>query len=197
MEVTEQIILTAATELFLTRGYSRTTTSDIAKHAKANKALIHYYFSDKKTIYDIAVKEVMEDLLATLGNLNREIPFYYKIKVFQDFRDLLTTKYPYLPVILISPHEPGHELAIKLLKNTKLMPEAFIKELKLYSDQLNLPVHEPKAIIVYLLSIAVFPFLFKDFFQQYLQIDQSQYGLVIDEEINKLLYFVNNNPVKT
>ncbi|MBQ1851529.1 MAG: helix-turn-helix transcriptional regulator, partial [Paludibacteraceae bacterium] len=39
----EQVILDAATELFLERGFDSTSTTDIAKKAGCNQALVHYY----------------------------------------------------------------------------------------------------------------------------------------------------------
>jgi hypothetical protein len=51
MEITEQKILHSAKKLFLTLGYHKTTMIALANQAEVNKALIHYYFSDKETLY--------------------------------------------------------------------------------------------------------------------------------------------------
>ncbi|MDZ7774257.1 MAG: helix-turn-helix domain-containing protein [Bacteroidales bacterium] len=53
MEITEQKILHAAKKMFLTEGYHKTTTAALAKQAGVNQASIHYYFSDKETLYKI------------------------------------------------------------------------------------------------------------------------------------------------
>ncbi len=48
---TKDKILKAACELFATKGFKNTTHQEIAKKAKANSALINYYFSSKDNLY--------------------------------------------------------------------------------------------------------------------------------------------------
>lgn len=197
MEITEQKILHAAKKMFLTEGYNKTTTAALAKHAGVNKASIHYYFSGKKTLYHLVVQDAIEEeVVLTLDSLNKDIPFYFKIKVFEDFRDLLVTKYPHLPVVLIDKHEPGHDLAMESLKNSGLKLGRFENELKYYTKHLPIQIEEPKAVIAFLLSVAIFPYLFKDILKLFLNIDDEKYDSNIDEQMDRLLYFINNNPIK-
>jgi len=198
MEITEQKILHSAKKLFLTLGYHKTTMIALANQAEVNKALIYYYFSDKETLYKIVIGEVVsEDVVLTLDSLNKDIPFYFKIKVFGDFRDLLIRKYPHLPVILISPNEPGHQWAIKALKDSRLNLNRFAEEIKSYIHDFPFPVKEPKAAITFLLSIAIFPYLFKDIMQLFLHVDNEQYNSDIEQHMNKLLYFIDTKPART
>ncbi len=198
MEITEQKILHAAKKMFFTLGYHKTKMVVLAKQAEVNKALIHYYFSDKEKLFKIVIEEVInEDVVLTLDNLNKDIPFYFKIKVFEDFRDLLITKYPHLPVILISPNEPGHQWAFEVLEKSGLGLDKFAGEMKLHTHNFPVSIKEPKAAIIFLLSIAIFPYLFKDIMQLFLRIDQEQYNSDIGQHMEKLLYFIDNNPVRT
>lgn len=198
MEITEQKILHAAKKMFFTLGYNKTKMLALAKQAEVNKALIHYYFSDKETLFKIVIEEVVkEDVVLTLDSLNKEIPFYFKIKVFEDFRDLLIAKYPHLPVILISPNEPGHQWIFEALEESGLRLDKFVEEMKLYIHNFPISLKEPKAAITFLLSIAIFPYLFKDIMQLFLHVDNQQYYSDIGQHMDKLLYFIDNNPVRT
>jgi AcrR family transcriptional regulator len=198
MEITKQKILNAAKRMFLTEGYHKTTTTALSGQARVNKALINYYFKNKENLYNIVINEVLNDeVLLTLSSLNKPIPFYFKIKVFEDFRDILITKYPRLPMILIDPYEPGHHYALKTLKESNLILDSFEKELKDYSSQLPLQTDEPKAIIVFLLSIAIFPWLFKDILKIFISIDDKQFDSDIDKQMNELLYFINKDTIQT
>ena len=47
----EQAILLAAESLFLTKGFAMTSTTEIAKAAGCNQALIHYYFRTKDKLF--------------------------------------------------------------------------------------------------------------------------------------------------
>jgi AcrR family transcriptional regulator len=50
-ELAKDRILSAAKKEFAERGFSGARMSAIAKRATVNKALIHYYFRDKETLY--------------------------------------------------------------------------------------------------------------------------------------------------
>ena len=48
---TKSRIVSAATELFATKGYDSTSVKDICSKAKVNIAAIHYYFGSKEKLY--------------------------------------------------------------------------------------------------------------------------------------------------
>lgn len=48
----EQAILEAAERLFLEKGFAMTSTTEIAKEAGCNQALIHYYFRTKDKLFE-------------------------------------------------------------------------------------------------------------------------------------------------
>jgi AcrR family transcriptional regulator len=48
---TEQVILEAARKVFLQKGLKGATTQEIANEAGVNKALLHYYFRTKESLY--------------------------------------------------------------------------------------------------------------------------------------------------
>ena len=56
----EELILQAAEALFLTKGYTNTSTTEIAQKAGCNQALVHYYFRTKENLFQqIFIKKVM------------------------------------------------------------------------------------------------------------------------------------------
>lgn len=50
-ENTRKRVLEAATELFATKGYNRTSIREICQLAEANVAAVHYHFNDKASLY--------------------------------------------------------------------------------------------------------------------------------------------------
>lgn len=53
-------ILEASIELFTKNGFSGTLIEEIAKKARANKALIYYYFDNKEGILDYLMQELLK-----------------------------------------------------------------------------------------------------------------------------------------
>src|SRR5688500_16066237 len=63
---TSMRILDAATELFSSRGFARTTIRQIAEKSKANSALIYYYFGNKGGLLEALVARMHEGVHANL-----------------------------------------------------------------------------------------------------------------------------------
>ncbi|HUZ17601.1 MAG TPA: TetR family transcriptional regulator [Spirochaetia bacterium] len=56
----EELILAAAMEVFVEKGWNGARMQEIADRAGINKALLHYYFRSKEKIYDRIITRVME-----------------------------------------------------------------------------------------------------------------------------------------
>ncbi len=57
----EALILRVAEEVFAERGYSGATITEIAQRANLPKTNIHYYFSNKKTLYQRVIDDVLTE----------------------------------------------------------------------------------------------------------------------------------------
>lgn len=68
---TEEVILRAAEKLFIKQGFAATTMAQIAKEAKCNSALVHYYFRSKKNlfeqVFEAKANEYCQQFFSTLG----------------------------------------------------------------------------------------------------------------------------------
>lgn len=56
-------ILNAAEEVFAARGYGGARTAQIARLARVNKALLHYYFKDKEGLYHAVMDRLLFELI--------------------------------------------------------------------------------------------------------------------------------------
>lgn len=60
---TKEKILLAAEDEFAEQGFAGARTQEIARKAAVNKALIHYYYKDKSSLYQAVMDEMMYDLI--------------------------------------------------------------------------------------------------------------------------------------
>lgn len=60
----EERILLAAEELFMTNGFDATSTTDIAKRAGCNQALVHYYYRTKENLFHQIFTEKFQLILS-------------------------------------------------------------------------------------------------------------------------------------
>jgi AcrR family transcriptional regulator len=99
---TEQIILEAAEKLFLEKGYAGTRTTEIAKAAGVNHAMLHYYFRTKEKLFDQIFEKKAALLLGYFVTaFNRECPFFEKLKIGIELHFDFLSQTPELPLFII------------------------------------------------------------------------------------------------
>ena len=82
----EKRILWVAERLFLEKGFSDTSTTEIAKAVSCNQALIHYYFRTKEKLFWDVFAPKMEQVVEYLdAPLNESNDFFEKIANIIDF----------------------------------------------------------------------------------------------------------------
>ena len=64
---TQERILVAATELFLTRGYETTTIAQVAERASVSRATVFWHFSDKESLFRECFNRLCEPFRISLG----------------------------------------------------------------------------------------------------------------------------------
>jgi AcrR family transcriptional regulator len=62
-------ILDAATEVFMESGFSGARVDEIARRAKANKAMIYYHFGSKQDLYRAVLLRLFGEVLAEIARL--------------------------------------------------------------------------------------------------------------------------------
>ena len=82
----EKRILWVAERLFLEKGFSGTSTTEIAKAVGCNQALIHYYFRTKEKLFWDVFSPKMEQLVEYLdAPLEEEGDFFQRIRNIIEF----------------------------------------------------------------------------------------------------------------
>lgn len=100
---TEQRILKAAETVFLKKGFAGAKTTEIAKEAGVNHAMLHYYFRNKENLFD-TVFQKQANLLANsfLHTFEENLPFLEKIrKGIEDHFNLIAQN-PKLPFFIFN-----------------------------------------------------------------------------------------------
>lgn len=120
----EQEILEAAERLFFEKGYTMTSTTDIAKEVGCNQALVHYYFRTKENLFN----SIFEQRFFTFFQktfefqLNTDASFPELIRQIAEAHFDLLSKNPHMISLILNEiiRKPEH---LKSIKN-KLKPLA-------------------------------------------------------------------------
>ncbi len=79
---TEQVILKAAEQEFVEKGFAGTKTTAIAKRAGVNHAMIHYYFRTKENLFTMVFKQKIEILAASFSqSFNEDLSFFEQLEL--------------------------------------------------------------------------------------------------------------------
>src|SRR6476660_9341182 len=114
-QVTEELIRTTAKQIFFAKGNINAKMHEIAAAAKINRALLHYYFRSRENLFEVVLKEAMqESFLKMFEILSENIPFEAKIeKAVYHIVDILA-EYPYIESFIISEINKNPDAADKL-----------------------------------------------------------------------------------
>lgn len=98
---TEKIILEAATKLFLDRGFASTSTTEIAKEAGCNQALVHYYFRTKERLFEAVFAEKFQNFASNILQINKgDYTFEEKLRMKIESHFDMLLKNPKLPLLI-------------------------------------------------------------------------------------------------
>lgn len=79
---TEEAILKAAEEVFLEKGFTGAKTTEIARRAGVNHAMLHYYFRTKENLFSLIFRNKIGVLAVSLDDaFNQDLPFLEKVKL--------------------------------------------------------------------------------------------------------------------
>jgi AcrR family transcriptional regulator len=100
---TEHIILETAENLFLEKGFALTSTTEIARIAGCNQALVHYYFRTKDRLFEaVFEKNARMFVSAFLQVMDENISFEEKVrKKIETHYDILKAN-PKLPFLFFN-----------------------------------------------------------------------------------------------
>jgi len=100
----EQTILEVAEKLFLEKGFTSTSTTQIAKGAGCNQALVHYYFRTKENLFNTIFEQKFRyffEHIFEIKNLEK-LPFEQKVRhVVESHFDFLRQN-PKIPLLVSS-----------------------------------------------------------------------------------------------
>jgi TetR/AcrR family transcriptional regulator len=181
---TEKAILEAALKVFTEKGFAATRMEHIAKEAKINRALLHYYFRSKDKMFDlIFAQRIGEFLSGIVQQIFSEKPLQQKIEGIVAHEINMLSEHPHLPIFIFQELAQNPNRIVEHAKKVGAHPGELLKR---FSSQVNAEVKkgtirkvEPSHLLMSIMSMAIYPFIAKPIIKAMLQLD--------DEEFKKLM----------
>ncbi len=189
----ESSILEAAEKLFLEKGFTLTTTTEIAKLAGCNQALVHYYFRTKEKLFDsIFEKKIKlffsEFLKIEQNNDNFESKLSKRISAHFD----LLKNHPKLPFLIFNELITNPDRVERIKSTLGEIPTKILSILKKELDEEiqagRIREISPIDLIITIASLNVMLFIAKPIIKQLSGLN--------DEDLNKLYEHRKNENIR-
>ncbi len=158
---TEIKIKTAAKFLFLKKGYSATTTREIAKESDINLALLNYYFTSKWKLFEIIMFETLFDFLSKMVEVynDEKTSLEEKIKLTCEKYIDMTIAEPLLPTFVLNELKNNPTSFLKMPSTKMIMKSRLVAQ---YQEGVKKGIYtkvEPIHFVTNIMSLIVFPFM--------------------------------------
>lgn len=156
---TEEKILEAAKNVFVTKGMDGARMQEIADEAGINKALLHYYFRSKERLFEAIFGEIIKFAFPKItGIISSDEPVTTKIELVIDAYTSLLINHPFIPAFILKELNRDPSGIFKLITKYGFKPESVWGKLEEAMDKGEIVRMDPRHLIINIVSMCVFPF---------------------------------------
>ncbi|HEY5371007.1 MAG TPA: TetR/AcrR family transcriptional regulator, partial [Hanamia sp.] len=165
---TEEKILAAAKNVFVTKGMAGARMQDIADEAGINKALLHYYFRNKEKLFEVIFMDAAQKLFPKINSIfESDAPLFEKIENFCEEYITVMSENPYLPLFVLNEISKDSEMFLgKFLNKQQFpLPQKFLEQVEKEIRKGTIKKISPLHLLINLISMSIFPFVGKPMIQ--------------------------------
>ena len=190
---TEEKILAAAKKVFVQKGMAGARMQDIADEAGINKALLHYYFSNKEKLFEVIFLEAAGRLFPKINAIfESDKPLFEKIHNFCEEYIEVVMENPYLPLFVLYEINQDPVYFMKKLMPPGLRPNPmhFLSQIDTEVKKGTIKPISPLHLMINLVSLTIFPFVAKPMIQVNLGIDEWQFRAAMEQRKKEIPQFI-------
>jgi AcrR family transcriptional regulator len=156
---TEEKILEAAKDVFVSKGMEGARMQEIADKAGINKALLHYYFRTKERLFEAILSEIIKFAFPKLtGILQSDKSIVEKIEeVIDAYIDLLI-RHPFIPAFILKEINRDPSGLFKMVVKYGINLDGIFDQIQQAMDRGEIKSMRPQHLAINVISMCVFPF---------------------------------------
>ena len=156
---TEDKILEAAKNVFVSKGMEGARMQEIADEAGINKALLHYYFRSKERLFEAIFSEIIKFAFPKITRIAQsDEPFINKIEQVVDAYIDLLIKHPFIPGFVMKELNRDPSGLFKMVVKFGLNPQVIFDQIQLAMDRGEIIQMPPRHLAANIISMCIFPF---------------------------------------
>jgi len=191
---TQNKIIEAARNVFIKKGMNGARMQEIADEAGINKALLHYYFKNKQTLFKAIFEMVFEQMFSNFSVLiSTEMDFLDKIREFTNRYIEMLIQNPFLPIFLLNEinHTPDivAHMSNKIMPNVQMFAQSFQEEVqKGKIRDINF-----EELIINIIALCIFPIISKNIFKEIFKIQEAEVTQFLENRKKTVPEFIINS----
>lgn len=192
---TEKAILDAALKVFTEKGFAATRMDHIAKEAKINRALLHYYFRSKDKMFDLIFAQRINEFLSGIAQqMFSEKTLREKIEGIVEHEIKMLLAHPHLPIFIFQELAQNPNRIVVHAKNAGAHPGELLKkfsaQVKAEAKQGTIREIEPIHLLMSTMSMAIYPFIAKPIIKAMVQIDDEGFKKLMKKRKEEVTDFI-------
>lgn len=197
MGETEQRILEAAKKIFIQKGYAAARMQEIADEAGINKALLHYYFRKKESLFQVIVSQTISVIIPKLAEaIEYEGTVLEKLDQIVEVYINTINEHPHMPSFMmmeLAQSRAGFVEEIK--KNTNRFPnfQGFFMQVMQEGQAGTIRKVNPFHLLLNSLAMCIFPFIAKPIFTTVVEVPTQQFDHLMKERKEEVKQFIRNS----
>jgi AcrR family transcriptional regulator len=193
LQSTEDKILDAARQVFHQKGFNGARMQEIANLAGINKALLHYYFRNKESLFEKIFNETFGQIASKLNEIFlSEMTLMTKIEIFVNFYINFISKHSYIIQFVINALQDKPDQLREIILKQNLSPGLLLEQVqKQLKDEMGLDI-DPLHIYINILGLVIFPVVAKPLIQSIFAIPDDKMSVFLEERKKIVPTFIAN-----
>ncbi len=152
-KASKQLIIEHAKALFSQKGYASASMDELAERSGLNKAMVFYYFKNKKGLYEAVMREILQEIQKVISEENR-----HHDSIQAELHSFIYTyahyahTHPYLPALLLKELSDSGAVVPEILFSSMRQLFALFSDIIHRGEQKGL-YHDTQPMILYFMIL--------------------------------------------
>lgn len=192
---TEEKIFEAAKIVFQKKGFAGARMQEIADEAGINKAMLHYCFKNKQSLFEAVFMKAFSQLAPQVNLIfSSNESIFDKIRQFTQSYITFVNEHPFLPQFIIQEMNNNPEFVIQFLNNAnRPNPSLMIAQIEKEIAAGIIKPMPPKQLLMDIFSLTVFPFAAQTMVKGMFHISEIEFNQMMEERKTSIAELIINS----
>lgn len=180
---------------FKKKGFAGARMQEIADEAGINKAMLHYCFKNKQSLFEAVFMKAFSQLAPQVNLIfSSNESIFDKIRQFTHSYITFVNEHPFLPQFIIQEMNNNPEFVIQFLNNAnRPNPSLMIAQIEQEIAAGIIKPMPPKQLLMDIFSLTVFPFAAQTMVKGMFHISETEFNQMMEERKTSIAELIINS----